>query len=159
MPLPARTVRAATPPGPLSVFPAPLETDVRALLQTCDLPTEDLDASQLAHFLGCGARNDPCGVVGVELHGQFGLLRSLAVREADRNRGCGRRLVASIEGHARSHAVRSLYLLTTTAQSFFATQGYAVIERDAVPPVIRTTQQFATLCPQSAVVMCKVLRD
>jgi len=53
--------------------------------------------------------------------------------------------------------VRELYLLTTTAERFFATRGYAGIERERVPDTVRASAEFSALCPASAVVMRKAL--
>ncbi len=53
------------------------------LLAQCNLPTSDRDPAKLDHFFGCG-RDEEKGIVGVELHGQVALLRSLAVAEEAR---------------------------------------------------------------------------
>jgi len=129
----------------------------RELLAECGLPADDLTAAHLEHFLGCGASACPDGIVGLEIHGSDALLRSLAVTAAVRGRGCGEALVAEAEALARAEGVRHLYLLTTTAESFFAKRGYARVARASVSCAIRQTTEFASLCPNSASVMCKVL--
>lgn len=134
----------------------PLEAVV-ALLGACDLPVADLAPAALDHFFGAGD-GALRGVVGLELHGDVGLLRSLAVRADARGRGLGRRLVARAEADAAGRGVAALYLLTTTAESFFRRLGYARIERDAVPAAIRSSAEFARLCPSTAVVMAKKLQ-
>lgn len=141
----------------MNIHPRPPEAKVRSLLQTCGLPDSDLDAARFEHFFGCGAEGDPKGVVGVELYGDVGLLRSLAVDAAARGHGCGTRLVAEAENHARANGVRTLYLLTTTAERFFASLGYDKVERSSVPDAIRRTHEFSTLCPVSSIVMVKRL--
>lgn len=143
----------------MHIHPHPPAARVRELLAACNLPTADLEAADLEHFFGCGRAEAPGGVVGVELHGAAGLLRSLAVEQSARGRGCGRRLVAQAEAHARQHGVRSLYLLTTTAEAFFRALGYARIERERVPDAIRGTAEFSRLCPSSSAVMVKQLED
>jgi len=45
------------------------------------------------------------------------------------------------------------WLLTTTAADFFAALGFSRVPRDAAPPAVRATEQFARLCPESAVLM------
>ena len=47
--------------------------------------------------------------------------------------------------------------LTTTAADYFARLGFVRIDRDAAPPAIRATAQFASLCPASAHVMRREL--
>jgi len=50
-----------------------------------------------------------------------------------------------------------LYLLTTTAETFFVRCGYEVIDRAAVPEEIRATAEFRDLCPASSLCMKKRL--
>jgi amino-acid N-acetyltransferase len=127
------------------------------LLAACSLPNTDLSAAKLEHFFGCGPETNPRGVVGVELYGDVALLRSLAVDEKVRGRGCGRRLVEEAEHYARRNGVKRLYLLTMTAEKFFQALGYAAVARDALPQAIRGTSEFSTLCSASAAVMAKDL--
>jgi len=97
------------------------------------------------------------GVVGVERFGDSGLLRSLAVAPAYRGRDLGGNLVAVLESSARQSGVSDLYLLTLTAQEFFAKRGYHAIARKDVPPTIQASAEFMSLCPASAVCMRKQL--
>lgn len=108
-------------------------------------------------LVACGAESNPGGVVGVELYGEVALLRSLAVAQDARGKGCGRRLVEEIERYAARNGVKHLYLLTTTAERFFASLGYVRVQRDAVPPAIRATTEFTTLCSDTAAVLVKAL--
>ena len=125
------------------------------LLASCSLPNADLSEAKLEHFFACGSESAPGGVVGVELYGDVALLRSLAVRQSSREKGCGKRLVQEAEQYARRSGVKRLYLLTTTAEAFFASLGYAKVERAAVPQAIKGTTEFSTLCSSSATVMAK----
>ena len=141
----------------MPIYPHPPIAKVRNLLAACSLPASDLDDAGLDHFFGCGEEGEPKGAVGVELHGNVGLLRSLAVEKSARGRGCGTRLVEEAEKHAARHGVRTLYLLTTTAETFFRALGYARVDRGAVPDTIRQTSEFRSLCPASSAVMVKRL--
>jgi amino-acid N-acetyltransferase len=143
----------------MRIHPHPAAAGVRRLLAACNLPVADLDDEHLRHFFACGAQGDPSGVVGVELHGEFGLLRSLAVEERARGRGCGKRLVEQAEQYAATCRVQSLYLLTTAARDFFAALGYKTVDRAQAPEPIQNTAQFSSLCPSSATVMVKNLAD
>jgi amino-acid N-acetyltransferase len=138
---------------------SPPEHRVRELLQAAALPVADLSAAHLEHFFGCGEADAPQGVVGVELHGEDALLRSLAVAERARGKGCGAALVAQAERHAREQGAKRIYLLTTTAAKYFERLGYRPLPRDEVPETIRATQEFAALCPASAAVLAKNLSD
>ena len=141
----------------MHIHPRPAADKVKDLLAACSLPVSDLEPAHFEHFFGCGEQGAPQGVVGVELHGKAGLLRSLAVRESARGRGCGTGLVRQAEAHAAANGVESLYLLTTTAEKFFQSLGYACVERAALPQAIRATAEFSSLCPASSVVMVKRL--
>jgi amino-acid N-acetyltransferase len=139
----------------MHVFAQPAESRVRQLLERANLPTADLVSAHLEHFFGCGTEHAPKGVVGVELYGDTALLRSLAVDPDARGRGCATALVAQAEAYAVAQGARRIYLLTTTAADFFPRLGYKRLERDEAPAAIRTTSQFAGLCPVSSVLMMK----
>jgi N-acetylglutamate synthase-like GNAT family acetyltransferase len=62
--------------------------------------------------------------VGLELFGPDALLRSLVVSSTARSQGVGSALVLHAEGYAAAHQVRSLYLLTNTAEGYFEHRGY-----------------------------------
>ncbi|MFI0844819.1 GNAT family N-acetyltransferase [Mesorhizobium sp. IMUNJ 23232] len=56
-------------------------------------------------------------------------LAGLLVAPQYRKRGIGSRLVAAIEGHARSVGCEALYLYTHGAEAFYTTLGWTVAER------------------------------
>jgi amino-acid N-acetyltransferase len=93
----------------------------------------------------------------LEPFGQIGLLRSLAVHPSHRQQGIARRLVGEIERLGRQLGVKRVFLLTTTARAFFERRGYSVVTRRAAPPEIQRTREFTELCPDSAIVMVRVL--
>jgi amino-acid N-acetyltransferase len=130
---------------------------IRALLQICELPFDDLGPDHLAHFFVIKDQGQMMGSVGLEVCGEFGLLRSLALTEALRGQGLGRRLVEQIEAYARSRQITALYLLTTTADRFFAHNGYQETSRDSAPAPLQATAEFRSICPASAVCMWKEL--
>lgn len=130
---------------------------VRALLTTAGLPVADLSAACLDGFWGCGDGSGLTGVVGLEIYGTVALLRSLAVASDWRSQGLGAALLTHAEQAAHQRDVQTLYLLTTTAEAFFAHHGYVRIPRAAAPPVLRQTAEFAALCPASAACMTKTL--
>jgi amino-acid N-acetyltransferase len=127
------------------------------LLAACSLPNSDISAKNLQHFFGCGEESNPGGVVGVELYGDIALLRSLAVHKDARGKGCGKRLVQEVEQYAQRSGAKRLYLLTTTAETFFEGLKYVPVSRESLPEAIRSTTQFSSLCSTSATVMFKVL--
>ena len=96
-------------------------------------------------------------MIGLELYPPVALLRSLAVAVGERGQGLGSGLLADAERYAREHQVERIYLLTTSAQEFFARAGYERIEREAAPQAIRETQEFSLLCPSTSALMRKRL--
>ncbi len=94
-------------------------------------------------------------VGGIQLENQIGLVRSIAVHNGYQAKGIGKAIYDTIEKHALGKQILRLFLLTTTAEQFFLRQGYEAIERGLAPIPITTTDQFAGLCPESAVLMQK----
>jgi len=130
---------------------------LKSLLDSCALPSSDLTEEHLKHFIILAQGSRVAGTVGLEIHGECALLRSLAIDTMMRGEGLGARLLELIEEHAREHGVRQLYLLTTSADHFFAHHGYERIERAVVPEPIRNTAQFAGICPMNAICLSKFL--
>lgn len=128
-----------------------------AMLAAAGLPAVDLCDGQLEHFFFAGSDGAPTGLAGLEIYGADALLRSVVVEERQRGRGLGAALVRHAEAYAVSQGVRSIYLLTTTAESFFERLSYARLDRAAAPPFIRRTREFASLCPASSAFMVKQL--
>lgn len=141
----------------MNIEPIELDCEVEMLLASEDLPVSDLRSPNQASFFGVRVGGHIVGVVAIELHGNVGLLRSLVVGMDSRKTGCGRELVAKAEAWASEKGVQSLYLLTTTAASFFSGLGYEVVPRNRAPVSIASSAQFAQLCPASATFMYKTL--
>jgi amino-acid N-acetyltransferase len=128
-----------------------------ALLESQGLPVSDITDERLEHFFLLGSEGSPTGLVGLELYGADALLRSLVVGESARGNGWGSTLVENAEQYAATKGVRSIYLLTITAEPFFKRLGYERIDRSQAPPMIKETREFASLCPASSVFMMKPL--
>ena len=131
--------------------------DVRKLLRDAGLPTDDLGPELLEHFLIAGLGDEVVGLVGLEIYDTKGLLRSLVVTKESRSTGLGSKLVSALEATARAAGIKDLWLLTIDAEGYFATLGYIIVARDAVPEAIRLSDEFAELCPESAHLMMKDL--
>jgi amino-acid N-acetyltransferase len=136
---------------------APRLCDVVQLLEGAQLPSSDLNEAHMHDFFYAGPANAPIGVVGVQLHGADALLRSLVVSSSHRAQGLGGQLVQHAEEYARRRGASAVYLLTTTAESFFRSRGYAPASREGAPAAIRSTPEFASLCPASSAFLCKRL--
>ena len=126
---------------------------VERLLTDSALPLDGVREA-LADFVVAEAEGNLVGVAGLEVRREDALLRSVAVKPEWRSRGVGRQLVTRAIANAESRGLRALYLLTTTAERYFPSFGFAKIERDEVPAPIRETKEFTDACPASATVMC-----
>jgi amino-acid N-acetyltransferase len=135
---------------PANAEPLCFDAAVEALLASCSLPAADLREGRPVHFFGIRQDGIPAGVFGIETFGTDGLLRSLAVAGPFRKHGYGRMLVGHAEHWAKRQGVEALYLLTTTAASFFTSLGYCEVPRSAAPAAIAGTTQFSGLCPSSS---------
>ncbi len=131
--------------------------EVRALLVACDLPVADLRDDGNVYFFGFRHENKLLGVVGGEVQGDYGLLRSLAISSAHRGNGLGQKLVIFSEEWAAHSNLKALYLLTTTANDLFERLGYQELSRSEAPSAIIETAQFSGLCPDSSIFMGKKL--
>lgn len=126
------------------------------LLKTSGLIIHDLQP-ELDNFWVATSGGEIIGVIGFEAFEDSGLLRSLAVSEPHRGQGVAARLCTHLSDIAAQRNIRTLFLLTTTAETYFRKQGFRAIDRAEVPPDIRNTGQFRHLCPDSATVMRKDL--
>jgi amino-acid N-acetyltransferase len=141
----------------IQIYGRPSRPIAVQMLLNASLPVDDLMDRHMEHFFFAGSATKPAGIVGLELCGPDALLRSLVVDPAIRSRGLGRALVATAETHARTRGVRSIYLLTTTAEPFFQHLGYVSADRAGAPREIRATREFAFICPASSAFMVKHL--
>ena len=136
--------------GPASAGDFPV---VRDLLQACALSADDVDGKGAQRFLVAREGGAMAGCIGLEAHGEAGLLRSFAVAPSHRRRGVGAALHRAAVGLARGLGIRDLYILTTTVRERALRDGFEDVAREDVPAVIREGSQFRGLCPASAACM------
>jgi len=154
-PRPARRAGPTTTIGPAQPGDGPT---IAALLSAAELPHDDF-AAHLAHFLVArDERGGVIGAVGAEVHAPDALLRSLVVAPAARGAGLGAELVRQIEIAAEAWGVTRWWLLTTTAEKFFAARDFVVSPRAGAPAAIRATGQFNGGCRCSAVCLSRERR-
>jgi amino-acid N-acetyltransferase len=129
---------------------------VHELLRACRLPVAGVP-EDAAWLLAAESDAQIVGVAGLELHAGDGLLRSVAVAPEHRGSRVASRLCAAVETRAASLGVRRLFLLTETAEAFFARRGYAPLDRGLAPPGIAASREFSAVCPASAILMFREL--
>jgi amino-acid N-acetyltransferase len=123
--------------------------NVARLLEACDLPVEGVADQFGPNYV----IEQEAGVAGIEKHGRYGLLRSVAVAPEQRGKGLAQRLVRERLDWAAAEGLTAVYLLTTTAETYFAKLGFARVAREDVPAEIRAAREFASTCPSSSIVM------
>jgi amino-acid N-acetyltransferase len=140
----------------IAVLRSASDSDVAAvagLLRMAELPTDGLDALVPDLVIAADAAGELVAAGAIERYGVDALLRSVVVAASARGTGLGRRVVEDRVGQAARLGISAVYLLTTTAEAFFARLRFEVVERDAVPEAVRGSAEFVSLCPASAVAM------
>ena len=128
------------------------------LLLDAGLPIDGLVEPLNAAFVA----RDGAAIVGcsaLEIYADGALLRSVVVAPAARGRGVGQRLTEAAVTLAQSVGMPAVYLLTTSAEPYFAKLGFMAVTRAQVPASVAESIEFRSACPASAVVMWKPLND
>ncbi|HEX5651619.1 MAG TPA: arsenic resistance N-acetyltransferase ArsN2 [Chitinophagaceae bacterium] len=134
----------------------PIRQDVIRLLEQNELPVSDLTGEKELFAL-TDESGSLAGTGGLEIVNEAALVRSVSVKKELQGKGLGNLINRKLEELAKSKGIQQLYLLTTTAKSFFEKEGYSVISRDDVPDAIKETSEFSSVCPSTATVMKKDL--
>jgi amino-acid N-acetyltransferase len=129
---------------------------VFALLEKNGLPLDGL-ADHLPTTLVVRQDGQIVAVAALELYSGTALLRSVAVDPQAQGRGLGHRLTEAALRDAEARRVGDVFLLTTTAERFFPRFGFETVAREVVPPAVRSSVEFTSACPASAIVMRKRL--
>lgn len=129
---------------------------IQTLLSSNELPVADLDEALDSLYVG-EIEGRRIGVGGLEQYQNVGLLRSVVIEEAVRGVGHGTEVCKQLLNHAQTADITEIFLLTTTAEEFFAQLGFDPIARESVPESIRETREFSDLCPSTAVCMKREL--
>lgn len=124
----------------------------REQLKASDLPADDLQLNKdllIGYFEG----NELAGTGGLEIHGNYGLLRSLSVKLGIRGRSVGTHITEHLIDEARRRNLKGIYLLTETARGFFLKKGFKDVSRESAPEELKASSEFSTVCSSSAVCM------
>jgi amino-acid N-acetyltransferase len=122
------------------------------LLQRCDLPEKGV-AEAFGHYFAVHDDGQLVALAGLEIHGEDGLLRSVAVDPGYREQGLAAALVEAAMERAQRLKLRAVYLLTTGARDYFAGCGFADVPRAEAPEAIRESWEFSTGCPTTSAFM------
>lgn len=148
----------ALPPR-TSVMPAAADdrAEVTALLTAAGLPLDGLEACFPHDMVVARIDGVVIGVAGLERWGTVGLLRSVAVAEAQRRTGVASALIAERLCIARLDGLSAVYLLTAGADRYFAQRGFVSVERAALPAILDGSTQVTLPACSTAVAMVKHL--
>lgn len=130
---------------------------IEQLLGALQLPIEGI-APHLANFIVAERDGKLVGVIGLERYGEEALLRSAAVASDVQRLGIGKSLTEHVIGEAAASGIDTLFLLTTTAERFFAHYGFETVSRADVPAAVQRSIEFTSSCPASATAMRLSLR-
>jgi len=147
-----------TLPGDVVIRPAgPADLPaLLTLLESAHLPVEGV-AEWLEWFVVAESAGRLVGAAGLEVYGSEGLLRSVAVAADRRGQGLGGALTDEALAAAARAGIRTVYLLTNTAEQYFPRHGFRRITREQVSAAVQQSVEFRELCPASSAVMVKAV--
>jgi amino-acid N-acetyltransferase len=124
---------------------------IHTLLSSFKLPLDGLENTKLWVLYS----NDGglVGVAGLEVYGNQGLLRSVAVIKSKHNQNYGTALSSYVIGEAKKSQIQDLFLLTTTAPAFFKKLGFKEESREKATGNILNSVEFKSACPKTAILM------
>ena len=137
---PLSTTRPAVMATPTPALPGDLPA-ILDLVRAVHLPPEGIEETS-AYFWVAREGERIVGTVGLEVYDDLALLRSLAVTPERQRTGLGRALTETALSYLTARQFRAVYLLTTTAEAFFASHDFALLARDEVPASVQRSVEF-----------------
>jgi amino-acid N-acetyltransferase len=114
------------------------------LVRAVHLPPEGV-AETIQYFWVARDGEHIAGTIGLEVYDDLALLRSLAVTPSRQHTGLGRALTETALAYLMTRQFRAVYLLTTTAEAFFARHGFYLLTRDEVPASVQRSAEFQSV--------------
>lgn len=143
---------------PLIDEEAPSSGDLAETLRAAGLPVDDLGEPGRRFFRFRDREGRLIGFIGWEAAGEAAvLLRSLVVVPEMRGQGWSRAMSGWAILQAAEAGMTDAYVLTTTIEPLAAKLGFCRIDRSQAPRLIRTSRQFSSLCPSTAILMHRSL--
>ena len=129
---------------------------IEDLLKTTGLPLAGA-RRHLDTYVVAVENEQVVATAGIEVYGDAGLLRSVAVTPARHRQGMGSLVVDAVLADAASRSLCTLYLLTTTAVDYFERRGFTQQPRVSAPAALTDSEEFRGACPASATFMALAL--
>lgn len=124
------------------------------LLTRSGLPVEGVRPDAGTYYIA--KAGSMLGVLGVETCATAAVLRSFAVEPAARKAGIGKVLVEHVLAKLKTSGYADLYLLTNTAEGYFANYGFTDTGRGQLPAEVLSSAIFTADCCASC--SCKALK-
>jgi N-acetylglutamate synthase-like GNAT family acetyltransferase len=129
---------------------------IEDLLKTNGLPLAGA-RRHLDNYVVAVEQGQVVATAGVEVYGDAGLLRSVAVAPAQHRQGVGGLVVGAVLEDGTTRGLSTLYLLTTTAADYFRRRGFTEQPRVSAPAALSVSEEFRGACPASATFMALAL--
>lgn len=134
--------------------------DILELLSQVQLPHEGVAETLDTFLVARDESSQLIAAIGLERHGNTGLLRSAAVAPDYQGCGIGSRLTEKLLEQATSNGVERVVLLTTTASDFFARRfGFCETTRTVFDKELAGSSEWNLPRCSSAVCMSLDLRE
>ena len=129
--------------------------DILDLLSQVQLPHDGVAENLGAFLVARDESSRLIATIGIERHGNTGLLRSAAVAPEYQGSGIGSRLTEDLLQRATNDGIERVVLLTTTASDFFARRfGFCETSRTAFDKDLTASSEWNLPRCSSAVCMC-----
>lgn len=126
---------------------------VAEMLADAELPVDGLEEQFGEGYVIAELDGRVVGAGGIEVHGNYGLLRSVVVREEARGHGLGVLIVNDRLRWSARKGLRAVYLLTIEVSEFFEHIGFTEMIREEMPDEIQVSKEYAEVCPATATAM------
>jgi len=126
---------------------------VSEMLVDAELPTDGLEEQFGEGYVIAELEGRVVGAGGIEVHGDYGLLRSVVVGKGERGHGLGELIVGDRLRWSARKGLRAVYLLTTTVPEFFERIGFTEMTRNEMPNEIQGSKEYSEVCPVTATAM------
>lgn len=127
--------------------------EILELLKRVGLPIAGVDNNISDFLVGTSKTNELLAVIGMEIAGANGLLRSLACDPNFCKQGIAAELVAAAVTAAREQGIKNLYLMTQSAEKYMRKFGFKTIERQDIPEDLLKHSELNSACPACSTCM------
>lgn len=122
------------------------------IIEECNFSAEGLFDDNV-HLYSIDQGAVPACMGALIQEGDIALLRTVGNRKRVRKYGMGKLMVWHILAEAQWKKLKTIYLLTDTAEKFFTKLGFETIDRSELPEVLDKNHFVQNVCSQSSKVM------